>query len=440
MLIGVVIILISGTVFVQSGVIQSLVIAELTSPGGLVDQLAHFYTQHENWEGVDTFLIERGININFPPDNGLTLLLTDPNSNMIFDPNPVPPPSGRVTDTPLPITVNGVLRGYLVLRRVTISPTNVQISGVWQRVISALLVVTVISGVLGIVAGTLMSRSLTAPLSRLAEAAQAIGARNLSRRVRVEGSKEVIELANAFNDMAVGLEQAEILRRNMVADIAHELRTPLSVLKGNLHALLDDVYPLTKTEISRLYDQTHLLSRLVNDLHELSQAEAKQLPLHWQEVDLARLLLEHSATFSPLFEETGITLNTDIAANAPHIHADPARIAQILGNLLMNAVAHTPRGGTVTVRLMVGVEALLLSVSDTGEGISAEHLPHVFDRFYRTDRSRDRSSGGAGLGLAIVRALTELHNGTVNVASEGIAGKGTTFTVRLMRGKPSPFA
>ncbi|MFN8373202.1 MAG: ATP-binding protein [Anaerolineae bacterium] len=430
-LVGVLVIVVSGTVFVQSGVLQSLVINELISPGGAVEQLRDYYLEHNGWDGIQTLFLSRSPVMYFGPDNLWTFNLMDTEGNLIVG-TELQPQTGRVTDSFLPITINDdQIIGYLVVRRYNPEVATTQATNIFQRAIWALLVITVISGVLGAVGGTLMSRSLTAPLSRLAEAAKAIGARDLKRRVKVEGSQEIVELAIAFNDMAQGLEQAETLRRNMVADIAHELRTPLSVLKGNLTALMDDVYPLTKAEVSRLYDQTHLLSRLVNDLHELSQAEARQLPLNWQDVDLAQLVLEQSAAFSPLLEERGVQLKLDVPTTLKKIHADPARIAQILGNLLMNANAHTPANGTITVRVISGTDAVMLSVADTGEGIPAEHLSHVFDRFYRTDRSRARSTGGAGLGLAIVRALTELHGGGVTVASEGIPGRGSVFTVRL---------
>jgi signal transduction histidine kinase len=433
MLVGVLVIVISGTVFAQSGVLQSLIINEIVSPGGSIDQLKAYYIEHNGWDGINDYIAQQSsLTLYLGPENILTFLLTDTDGNLIFGTDSSETSERRITDTFLPVTLDdGTIVGYLIVRRINTEFPASQSGAIFQRAISALLVITIISGILGAITGALMSRSLTAPLSRLAQAAQAIGARDLSRRVKVEGTKEVIELAQAFNDMAEGLQQAETSRRSMVADIAHELRTPLSVLIGNLHALLDDVYPLTKAEVSRLYDQTHLLSRLVNDLHELSQAEAKQLPMNWQQVDVAQMVLEQSAAFSPLLEEKSIVLKIDVAPNVPKIRADPARLAQILGNLVMNAAVHTPIGGTISVRLSQTQDTLVLSVADTGDGIAAEHIMHIFDRFYRTDRSRVRSTGGAGLGLAIVRALTELHNGSVTVASEGIVGRGSIFTIRL---------
>jgi two-component system OmpR family sensor kinase len=300
-----------------------------------------------------------------------------------------------------------------------------------------LLTVAIISSVIGIVFGVLMSRSLTAPLRRLAQAARAIGARNLTQRVEVSGSDEVKELARDFNEMATALDQAETLRRNLVADVAHELRTPLSVLQGNLRAVLDDVFPLDKAEVARLYDQTRLLSRLVNDLRELAQAEAGRMLLNRQPADIAHLVNSAVTMFTPIAEANGVALSAQLPADLPPVQADSARMAQVLHNLLTNALRYTPSGGAITVS--AGREngaanqacGLWLAVHDTGEGIPPEHLPHIFERFYRVDPARRRAAGGTGLGLAIVRAIVEAHGGQISAASEGVPGRGSTFTVHL---------
>jgi two-component system OmpR family sensor kinase len=301
----------------------------------------------------------------------------------------------------------------------------------------ALLMVAIVGGVLGILFGVVVSRSLTAPLSRLVEGARAVGAGDFHHRVEVTGSDEVVEVARAFNEMTGQLERAEITRRNLVADAAHELRTPLSVLQGSLRAILDDVYTLDKSEIARLYDQTRLLGHLVDDLRELAQAEAGQLQLNLAPTDLAKLVQDTAATFGPVAEAAEITLSVELPDKLLPVQADAARMGQVLHNLLGNALRHTPAGGTIT--LCAGSEEnpkneaayCWLAVQDTGEGISAEDLPHVFDRFYRADRARSRATGGVGLGLAIVRAIVEAHGGQISAASEGVPGQGSTFTVRL---------
>jgi len=284
--------------------------------------------------------------------------------------------------------------------------------------------------ILGVSVGAILSHGLSAPLSRLAEAARAIGDRNLSQRVEISGTQEVREVATAFNEMAATLEQAEILRRNLLADVAHELRTPLSILQGNLQAILDDVFQLDKSEIARLFDQTRQLARLVDDLGDLAQAEAHQLPIQKLPVDMAALVSRERETYAAMAEVAGITFQTHCHANTPTILGDGDRLAQCLGNLLTNAFRHTPPGGSVTVSLASDPQWLTLQVQDSGMGIAPEHLPHIFDRFYRTDPARSRASGGTGLGLAITRALITAHGGEIEAQSPG-TGLGSTFRIRL---------
>lgn len=294
-----------------------------------------------------------------------------------------------------------------------------------------LIMIGILAALVGIVAGFVLSRNLTAPLRKLEAAAQEIGEKNLSRRVNLEkGSQEILAVAAAFNDMATKLENAETLRQNLLADVAHELRTPLTVLQGNLRAILDDVYPLDKAEVARLYEQTRHLTHLVNDLHELSQAEAQRLPLNLQTISAVKLVKEAAAFFEPLIEGQGLHMRVELLGKIPVVQADRSRMTQALHNLISNAIRHTPAGGTITVQAEGIDQHLHLRVMDTGDGIAPEHLSHVFERFYRTDRSRSRDEGGAGLGLAIVQALVEAHNGEVRVASKGI-GQGTTFTLIL---------
>jgi len=292
----------------------------------------------------------------------------------------------------------------------------------------ASLIITVT--ILGIFAGMLSTRGLTAPISTLADAARAIGGRDLSQRVEIRGSQEIQDLAKAFNEMAAELQQAETLRQNLLADVAHELRTPITVIQGNLQAILDDVYELDKAEIAQLYDQTRQLSRLVDDLRLLAQAEANQLPLDMTDVDMTTLVNSVTGTYAPMLEAAGIGLHTRFPENLPIIRGDRARLTQCLQNLLNNAVRFTPKGGCVTLELDEIDKGLELSVADTGVGITPDHLPHVFDRFYRSDQARAREYGGTGLGLAITRAIIESHGGKISAFSDG-SGKGSTFILRL---------
>jgi signal transduction histidine kinase len=287
-------------------------------------------------------------------------------------------------------------------------------------------------GVLAIGGGIFLSRRMTAPLDELARGATAFGKGDFAHRVTPAGSTELVALATSFNQMAANLEEAELLRSNLLTDVAHELRTPLTVLQGNLRALLDDVYPLEKAEVARLYDQTRHLNRLVDDLHVLAQAEARQLPLHLEMIDANQLVQSTAELYEALFETKEITLGMVLPDTPSMVRADRARITQVLQNLLTNALRHTPPGGAINVDVGSADAAVQIAVADSGDGIEVEHLPYVFNRFYRTDRARDRDSGGAGLGLALVRAIVESHGGQATVASTG-RGQGSTFTILLPR-------
>ena len=301
-----------------------------------------------------------------------------------------------------------------------------------EGIARSLVSVAVIGSMVGIAAGIWMSRRMTAPLVALAKGTETIGAGDLTYRVTPQGSEEIIALAQSFNQMAGRLEEGERMRRNLLADVAHELRTPLTVLQGNLRAILDEVYALDKAEVARLYDQTRHLHRLVNDLHELAQAEARQLPLLLQPTDLVWLVADAVAIFAPIAEAEAVQLQIQLPEEPVSVQVDRARITQAVQNLLVNALRHTPTAGRISVRLATTAAHATIIIQDTGDGIDPEQQPYLFDRFYRADQGRDRDAGGAGLGLAIVRALVEAHGGHVAAQSNG-RGLGSTFTLTLPR-------
>lgn len=285
-------------------------------------------------------------------------------------------------------------------------------------------------GFIGIVAGIVVSRIMAIPITQLAGAAKIIGQGDFSHRVALKGSEEIQALAASFNQMAADLEQAEATRRNLMTDVSHELRTPLTVLEGNLRAALDHVYELDDEELANLYSQTHHLIRLVNDLHELTLAEAHRLPLNIRPTDIAQLVEETLAIFEPLAEEKGVMLNCELPSGEIKASVDDARIRQVLHNLVSNSLRHTSAGGRIKVNVDSLAQALRIRIADSGEGIEPDLVPHIFDRFYRTDRSRSRDTGGTGLGLAIVKAIVEAHGGSVTASSAGL-GLGSQFSILL---------
>jgi signal transduction histidine kinase len=287
----------------------------------------------------------------------------------------------------------------------------------------------ILSIAVGLGAGIVIARIVSAPINDLALAAHRVGQGELGVRVKPHGSREMVELADTFNKMAADLQHAEVLRNNLMADVSHELRTPLTVLEGNLRAALDHVYALDEAEIANLYGQTRHLIRLVSDLRELALAENHQLPLERQPTDLNALVADTLQAIEPLAAEKDVRLANQTALQ-PELTVDPIRIRQVLFNLLSNALRHTPAGGEISVSGAREEGEVRLTVRDTGEGLEPDQLAAVFDRFYRTDRSRSRDTGGTGLGLAIVKAIVEAHDGRVEVHSEG-RGQGSTFTVVL---------
>ena len=271
------------------------------------------------------------------------------------------------------------------------------------------------------------------PLEDLFNAINAVEAGNLSVRVPEKNSDMFSDLFKRFNKMVGELERTEQQRRNLTADIAHELRTPLHIIQGNLEGVLDGVYQPTPEHINATLDETRLLTRLVNDLQTLSLAETGQLPLHSTRFLLADLIADLTSSFSSQAASLGIHLKTSLADPNQQITADYDRLNQVISNLISNALRHTPQGGTISIETGSGSSegrSVRILVKDTGSGIASEDLPFIFDRFWRADKSRSERTH-SGLGLAITKQLVHAHGGTIDVQSDGLPGKGTTFTIEL---------
>lgn len=347
--------------------------------------------------------------------------------------------SGHVLDAEMrehstPIVIDGETYGSIIVVQTDLSLHSALERQFLDAINRAVLWAALLAALASLVAVALLSRQLVAPLRRLTSAADAMAGGDLSQRVIARSQDELGELGRAFNRMASDLEAADIQRRQMTADIAHELRNPLSIIRGNIEAMLDGVYPADAQHLTPVHEETLLLQHLVEDLRLLSLAEAGQLALTPTAVDVTALVSGVADGARAVTKDKGISLQLEMPQAPLFVTGDAARLRQVLNNLLSNAIRHTPPQGTISVRTHAEGAQVQISVSDTGPGISSQDLPRVFDRFYRGDAARDRASGGSGLGLAIAKALIQAHGGTIAVESE--PGQGTHLTIALPQAYP----
>lgn len=412
----------------------------------LAPLLADYYERNGNWNGVDMLLhmAEMWPRMRMPQgmmrgrDNSSTasplqdalagrllgqrLILADAQGMVIQDTQGLWIGSTLDTETlnqGAPILVNGQRVGTLLV----LPATGLGIATLEDEFMSAVnravLGAVIIASVAAMLLVALVVFQVIAPLRQLQQAARAIAKGDLKQRVPVHTHDEIGEVSLAFNEMADSLQRAEKARRQMVADVAHELRTPLAVLQANLEAMQDGVLPLEAEQIQILYDQVQLLNRLVADLRLLSLAESGHLTLERQPTDLGDLIRRVVAQFEASAAQKAQRLELHIAENIPLLNLDAQRLTQVLGNLLDNALRYTPSEGTISIEahLLENGRGVRVAISDSGPGIDAQDLPYIFERFYRADKSRTRTSGGSGLGLAIVRQLIKLHGGDVKAES-----------------------
>jgi signal transduction histidine kinase len=409
------------------------------------NRLASYYDQQGSWEGVATLFTGYPCGLGWGPwdqDWQMDYVLATADGTIVAD--ATGERLGQTLNRPertwaTPIMVDDQQVGLLLL-----SPFD-HLESAHPTIFRGFLLTGLAIGGLTLVVGLALSRGMSRPLVGLTAATRAVAAGDLSVRVPVRHHGEVRELATAFNAMTEELARADELRRNLTADVAHELRTPLSAIRGKLEGALDGVYPCTPEHLSPILEEIKLLTRLVEDLHLLSLAEAGQLPLEKRATDIGALLRDAQVNFSPQADDRGVTLALDLPLELPKVMADQRRIAQVLGNLLTNALRHTPSGGRVTLSAAVSERMVRVTVADTGTGIPPEDLPYIFERFWRGEKSRSRAGGGAGLGLAIAKHLVQAHGGEIGVESpsvEGLraggVGEGTTFYFTLPPVAPVP--
>jgi histidine kinase len=300
----------------------------------------------------------------------------------------------------------------------------------------ALLLALLAAGSVAILVSLLLSRGVVAPVRTLTSASQRIADGHYSERVQPAGPDELGQLARSFNQMAEKLEQVETMRRQLIGDVSHELRTPLSAIKGSMEGLMDGILPANPETYQQIHQEADRLARLVDDLQELSRVEGGAYSLDIRPITVSALVQTALKRFSPQAQTKQIELRTDLPSDLPPILADQDRITQVLTNLVGNALQYTPQGGQVTIQAVRLGDEIHVSVMDTGIGIPAEHLPHLFTRFYRVDKSRSRQTGGgSGIGLTIARHLVEAQGGRIWAGSSG-TGQGSTFTFSLKASIP----
>lgn len=446
--------------------------------------LSVYYGGHNSWEGVQDHVSQvmttpPDPKFAHPPRDFQRFLVFDQNNKVIVDPSndelgkqlTTFPDYGKIEKQWQPITVNGKTVGHYWQAIHTSVVDSKLAKTIGTSIIQGMIIGLIITSLIALLLGLLLTRHFTKPLNRLMEAVRRVGDGDLASRVEVDGNGDIALLARDFNKMTEQLNRNEEVRRNMVADIAHELRTPLAVILGKLESIQEGVLPSTPETILPIQDETLRLIRLVRDLQQLSLAEAGKLPMALSTVNLRTIVGKIIEQFQIEFEERGLNINIS-GGKIPEIIGDADRLTQVFVNLIGNALLHTPSGGTLNVLLeevenppeneMTGEDVsrrlrdvfrrkddkteeagskdknpgdesagrwVQVTVKDSGEGIPAEELDHIFDRFYRVDKSRERENGGTGLGLAIAKEFIQAHGGRIKVESE--LGEGSSFRILL---------
>lgn len=430
---------------------QYLSYCDMTYTQTVGDNLAQFYTHGNGWAGVKGILNSKLQSVND------RIVLTDSSGVIIGDTaddwlGKNVKEVGLINPTPITISEKVVGNLYLMyygsiadkgtlMARGCMGDTaslNVAEQNFLNQINSYLWVAGFIGVAVALFLGIILTRQITLPIRALTGGAHQIAEGKLNYRVKTRSKDELGELAQSFNSMASSLDRMEHSRRQLTADIAHELRTPLTVIEGTVDAMLDGVFKPDREHLASIKEQTAQLTRLINDLREISLAESGQLKLDITPTDMVELVRRKISQAEVRALDKGIKLKLDVRGKIPEVEIDGNRIEQVISNLLTNAIRHTPSGGKITVALeaitsvndyQLSKPSLVVSVTDSGEGIPAEHLPHIFERFYRVESSRAKNEGETGLGLSIVKQMVEAHGGKVWAQSQ--LTKGSTFYIAI---------
>jgi signal transduction histidine kinase len=397
--------------------------------------LETYYLGHGSWQGVEAVLEERTNNsIGALRPEWERAILLDAQGRVVLDHGSTDsvlvgglftPQSNQIS---VPLMINNISVGTLLMDRAILTrPVQLILT-----LVGPTAVISVLLGILTLVTGLLLMRRLINPLSEVIAAAQAVSQGDLTARVPVHAQKDDLsDLSEHFNRMADELERSDKQRRNLLADIAHELRTPITILRGRLEGILDGVYPPDDAHIAPALEETYLLERLVEDLRLLALAEANQLRFEMKPIKLDELADTILGLFSAQADEKKVELHLEAEPDLPEVMVDPQRFQQVIGNLIDNALRYTPESSSIELRIKRIDHTIELTVSDEGQGIPEEELAHVFDRFWRGEKSRARSTGGAGLGLSIARQLVEAQGGKIGARNRTHRGFEVYITLPI---------
>ncbi len=388
--------------------------------------LQGYYIGHGSWDGVDV-IFKASDEL-----HSLDILLLDKDQRIVLDRNSDSATKEgsryviRSNDVVLDLEVNGQKVGNLVIT--STSPFNRL--GIARAVILPVAVISLLLSLFLIIVATLLVRRFVNPLADVIYAAREVTNGKLGTRISSEGPQDMRSLSDSFNEMASSLERNDRERREMFADIAHELRTPLSIIRGRLEGIVDGIYAVDGGQVSLALEQTYLLERLVDDLRLLTLVETRQLHFEKKQVDLAQLARRTIDMFSAEAQEKNISLVLEKGSGTYTVELDPQRMEQVIGNLIGNSLRYIPDGSKIWLTLEQSSEAVKLFVNDNGPGVAEDELSYLFDRFWRKDKSRARSAGGTGLGLAIAKQLIEAQGGTIEAKNLGGNGLQVRITFK----------